>query len=131
MIDERKEKAITLIINGDPIVDIAKLVGVARATIYNWLDDEEFKAELDRRRQDIVTQGNNLILSELGLYIKELKKIALCGRSEKVRTDTAQYLIDRVLGKTTTKLEANLIENDLNKLNNDILEQEFSEVDDG
>lgn len=105
MIDEKKERAITMILEGTPIIDIAKILGVNRGTIYNWLENEEFKNELGRRKQEIATQGNNLILSELSAYIKELKKIALHGKSEKVRSDTAAYLVNRILGNTTTKIE--------------------------
>lgn len=128
MLDERKEKAITLILSGEAITDVAKLVGVCRQAIYNWLDDDEFKAELDRRRQEIVKQGNALILAELKTYVMELRKMALCGRSERNRLDALQYLIDRVLGKTTTKVEQVVVE-DKDKVNDDILEREFNEVD--
>lgn len=129
MIDERKEMAITNLLKGEQITDVAKLVGVCRQTIYDWLENEEFKAELDRRRRDIVTQGNNLILNELCTYVRELKRIALCGKSEKVRADTAQYLVDRVLGKTTTKLEVTDKDNQ-DAIDKDILDAELNQVDD-
>ncbi|SKA99393.1 Helix-turn-helix of insertion element transposase [Caloramator quimbayensis] len=128
MLDERKEKAITLILSGEAITDVAKLVGVYRSTIYNWLEDEEFKAELDRRRQEIVKQGNALILAELKTYVMELRKMAVKGKSERNRLDALQYLIDRVLGKTTTKVEQ-IVTEDKDKVNDDILENEFKEVD--
>lgn len=128
MLDERKEKAITLILSGEAITDVAKLVGVYRSTIYNWLEEEEFKAELDRRRQEIVKQGNALILAELKTYVMELRKMAIKGKSERNRLDALQYLIDRVLGKTTTKVEQ-VVTEDKDKVNDDILEREFNEVD--
>lgn len=128
MLDERKEKAITLILSGEAITDVAKLVGVYRSTIYNWLEEEEFKAELDRRRREIVKQGNALILAELKTYVMELRKMAIKGKSERNRLDALQYLIDRVLGKTTTKVEQ-VTPDDKDKVNDDILEQEFNEVD--
>ena len=127
MLDEKKEKVITLIMKGEQYVDIAKLTGVGRSTIYEWLKDSDFAAELDKRRQEIKTQGNNLILRELGSYIGELKRIALCGESEKVRSDTAQYLVDRVLGKTTTKIETNTEQEGKNNVSKDMLEDVFSE----
>ena len=127
MLDEKKEKVITLIMKGEQYVDIAKLTGVGRSTIYEWLKDSDFAAELDKRRQEIKTQGNNLILRELGSYIGELKRIALCGESEKVRSDTAQYLVDRVLGKTTTKIETNAEQDSKNNVSKDILEDVFNE----
>lgn len=129
MLDEKKERAITLILSGEAIIDVAKLINVARGTIYNWLDNDEFKDELDRRRQEIATQGNNLILSELNAYVKELKKTALHGKSEKNRLEALQYLIDRVLGKPTAKIEQDNKDDDKDKVNDDILDQELNEAD--
>lgn len=129
MLDERKEKAIAMIISGESITDVAKLVGVYRSTIYDWLKDDEFKAELDKRRQEIIVQGNNIILNELGLYIKELKKIALKGSSEKSRIDASTYLVDRILGKTTTKIENINDGKDKDNVSKDLLEEEFKEFD--
>jgi SOS response regulatory protein OraA/RecX len=129
MLDEIKEKAITYLLKGEGVSDVAKLVGKSRQAIYNWLDDEEFKAELDKRRQEIITKGNAILLAELNSSVERIKKIAIKSKSEKVKLDANTYLIDRVLGKTTTKVETNVNENDTNKVNDDILEQEFNEVD--
>lgn len=128
MIDERKELAMSLLIKGDSVIDIAKLVGVNRNTIYNWQEEEEFKAEMGKRKHDIILQGNNMIVNELNLYVSELKRIALCGKSEKVRSDTSQYLIDRVLGKTTTRLEVDA-KTEEDSVTYDILEQELNSIE--
>lgn len=130
MLDERKEKAITLLLQGEQVINIHKIVGVARSTIYDWLQDTEFKNELDTRRQEIKTRGNNMILNKLDSCVDELLKIALTGRSEKVRSDTAQYLVDRVLGKATTKIEQTTTEPE-KKVTKDMLEEVFSESDNG
>ncbi|MDF2884650.1 MAG: phage-related protein [Clostridiaceae bacterium] len=95
MLDEIKEKAITYLLKGEGVSDVAKLVGKSRQAIYNWLDDEEFKAELDKRRQEIITKGNAILLAELNSSVERI----------------------------------NVNENDTNKVNDDILEQEFNEVD--
>jgi hypothetical protein len=129
VLDEIKEQAITYLLKGEGVTDVAKLVGKSRQAIYDWLDNEEFKAELDRRRQEIVTKGNAILLAELNSSVERIKKIAAKSKSEKVKLDANTYLIDRVLGKTTTKVETNVNENDTNKVNDDILEQEFNEVD--
>lgn len=121
MLDDRKEKVIGLLIEGEQITNIAKIVGVSRQAIYNWLNDSEFKNELDTRLQEIKTQGNNMIVNKLSSCIDELLKIALTGRSEKVRSDTSQYLVDRVLGKATTKIEQTTEQKGVNVSNDDIL----------
>ena len=130
MINERKEKVITLLIQGEKYVDIAKLVGINRLTIYNWLENEEFKAELNKRKQEISTQGNNIILTDISLYVGELKRIGLTARSERERSLACMYLVDRVLGKSTNKIE---LTNDDNKdvVQLDMLTEELQLIDDG
>mgnify|MGYP000917331317 CR=1 FL=1 len=98
MIDERKERAIERLIMGDRITDVAKYAGVSRNCIYTWLSDVEFKAEIDRRSQEIKTTGQHKITARLGDYIGELERLAFEGRSEKVRADCLQYLVNRVCG---------------------------------
>lgn len=129
MLDEIKEKAITYLIKGEGVTDVAKLIGKSRQTIYDWLDNDEFKAELDRRRQEIITKGNAILLAELNSSVERIKKIAVKSTSEKVRLDANTYLIDRVLGRTTTKVETNATNNDTNKVDKDMLEDVFNEVD--
>lgn len=129
MLDEVKEKAITYLLKGEAITDVAKLVGKSRQAIYNWLDDEEFKAELDRRRQEIVTKGNAILLAELNSSIERIKRIAVKSKSEKVKLDANTYLIDRILGKTTTKIENANNDKDEDKVSRDILDEELKEFD--
>lgn len=127
MLDERKEKVITMMMEGNGITETAKIVGIARQTIYDWMELEEFKEELDKRRRDIVSKANNMILNKLTTCTDELIKIATEGKSEKVRSDTAAYLIDRILGKTTTKIETNVEQDNSNNVSKDILKDVFSE----
>lgn len=46
--DETRTKAASLLAAGHSKLSVADEVGVARATIYNWLDDPEFAEEVDR-----------------------------------------------------------------------------------
>lgn len=106
-LDERKLEAIELLIKGENISNIATLVGVSRKTIYNWLEDVEFKAELNALTHDIKQQGKNRITNKLGNYLDEIESIALTGDSEKCRLDALQYLVNRVMGSpvAVNKLE--------------------------
>ena len=94
-----------MIAAGERIAEIARVIGVSRQSIYNWLDNEEFKAELDKTLQRIKSEGEQRILSDLNTYIDNIKYLATKARSEKTRLDANTYLTDRVLGKTTSKLE--------------------------
>lgn len=97
-LDKRKIEAIELLVSGEKVSNIATLVGVSRKTIYNWLEDVEFKAELNALTHDIKEQGRSRITNKLDNYLEELERIALTSDSEKTRADALQYLINRVLG---------------------------------
>lgn len=128
-LDERKMKAIENIVLGENYSNVAKLSGVSRQALYNWLDDDEFKAELDRRIQEIRKQGEQRIASKITTYISELEKIALTGKSEKNRSDALQYLINRDLGAPTSKISniTNDGDNDNNKMSPETLNNELEE----
>ena len=107
-----------LIIQGETISDIAKMMKVSRGTIYNWLDDENFKADLNKQRQEIKDASKERINANIGIYIGELHKIATTSQSEKARIEASVYLLNRVLG-TPTKVQQDITE-DTNKEDNSI-----------
>ena len=85
--------------------DIAKVVGISRATFYDWLKKEEFASEVDRYIQEIKTSAEKNMSAKVDNYIRALEEIAFTGRSEKNRADALTYLLDRVLGRATTKVQ--------------------------
>ena len=107
-----------LIIQGETISDIAKMMKVSRGTIYNWLDDENFKADLNKQRQEIKDASKERINANIGMYIGELHKIATTSQSEKARIEASVYLLNRVLG-TPTRVQQDITE-DTNKEDNSI-----------
>lgn len=107
-----------LIIQGETISDIAKMMKVSRGTIYNWLDDENFKADLNKQRQEIKDASKERINANIGIYIGELHKIATTSQSEKARIEASTYLLNRVLG-TPTRVQQDITE-DSNKEDNSI-----------
>jgi hypothetical protein len=127
-LDERKLKAIENIINGETMTNVAKLSKVSRQALYDWIGDDEFKAELDRQVQEIKSQGQQRITSKLNTYINELEKIALTSNSPKLKADTLEYLIDRVLGRTTSRVaDVTDDDNTKDKLDPDVLNNELDE----
>ena len=88
---------------------IAKSVGIAEKTVYNWLNNnEEFKAELQKRTDVFnntrMTDGKNKLATYLDMAINNIVEMA----NDKSNTkcyDANRYIIDRNLGNTTTKIE--------------------------
>lgn len=50
VLSDRQHHAIELLVTGVPRLTVAETVGVARSTLYNWLNSPAFASELDRRR---------------------------------------------------------------------------------
>jgi hypothetical protein len=128
MLDDCQQKALTLLMEGKMTkTQIAKIVGKSRQWLYdNVVNDEEAKLEVDVRLQEIQIFGINSIKSNLKQSIANIITLANSSESEKIRMDANTYLVDRVLGRTTTKLE---VENttDKEEVSPEQLEDEFSQ----
>ena len=106
MIDERHIKMIELLITGEyKMQEIADLIGVARNTLYTWLEREEVKAEMDKRLQEVRTNASKLFDAKLDKAIDEYWKLAMTTTDVRTKQVALSYWIDRSLGKTTTKLD--------------------------
>lgn len=101
MLTKEQEKAITLYIEGNKITDIAKVVSVSRQTVHSWLNLDEVKAELDKRKQDLANRGNQLILKDITTYIDNIKDLANDCTDNRVKLAANQYLLNRVYGNPT------------------------------
>ena len=97
---------IELLISGEyKMQEIADLVGVARNTLYTWLEREEVKAEMNKRLQEIRTNASKLFDAKLDKAIDEYWKLAMTTTDVRTKQIALSYWIDRSLGKTTTKLD--------------------------
>ena len=125
---EKQYRAMELIIQGETISDIAKMLKVSRGTIYNWLDDENFKADLNKQRQEIKNASKERINACIGIYISELHKIATTSQSEKARIEASTYLLNRVLG-TPTRVQQDITEEETKENNNIDIDSVLQEID--
>lgn len=105
MLNEKQIKGAKLYAEGSTPTEISKELGVSRQAFYGWLKNKEFTREVDRFIQEITTSAEKNMHSKVENYIHALEDIAFTGRSEKNRTDALTYLLDRVLGKATTKVQ--------------------------
>ncbi|WP_278382312.1 helix-turn-helix domain-containing protein [Clostridium tyrobutyricum] len=122
MLTKDQEKMITMLIEGERITDIARKIGVSRTSIYTWKDNDEVKAELNRRTQDIKNQGNAYILKDVQTYIDEIKNIAKNSTDQRVKFSANRYLIDRTLGTPTAESD-----DDIDNSNDNVNENELEE----
>ncbi len=54
---ERKKAALPFFVSCKTHDEACKQAGISRKTFYEWLKDEEFKADLDRMRDEIVNEA--------------------------------------------------------------------------
>ena len=103
---EKQLKAIDLLIKGETISDVAKIVGVSRQSVSFWKNsDEVFKAELEKSIQGLKSQVNARILDNMTPLMDKLIKIALKSSSDKTSLDAIIYALNRVCGTPTNKTQ--------------------------
>lgn len=107
ILTSKESDMITMLINGENITDIAKKLNITRQTVYNWMNKDNIKAELDRRRRELATQGNNLIMKDLTTYIDNIKELAKDKSDKRVSLAANQYLLNRIYGNPTNVIEEN------------------------
>ncbi|NRT78128.1 helix-turn-helix domain-containing protein [Clostridium beijerinckii] len=127
--DERYERVIDLYLEGESIVNINKITGVSRPTIYKLLEDDEYKAVIDKRLQEIRTQGQNRLQNKLNTYVNELENIALTSENENTRKDCLVYLINRILGTPTNKTQDVTENKEQTTINDNDLDYMIDEID--
>jgi len=124
--DERYDRVIDLYLEGKNIVEISKITTVSRPTIYRILDEPYYKAMIDKRLHDLQTQGQSRLQNKLGAYIDELEVIAMTGDSENIKSQALQYLINRILGSPTSKVQDITDKDNTNDVNIDDIRSEFT-----
>lgn len=100
MLTAQQHEFITMYIEGKPITRIAKVCGVSRNTIYDWLKKEEVEAELNKRRNEIKKKGDMRIVSKVEDYIANIQELANDTSDKRVCLSANKYLLDRIFGTT-------------------------------
>lgn len=124
MLDAARQKAIELLIEGKHTKsDIARMCGKSRRWLYAILKEEEVQAELRRLEQEIKVEGERRITSNLERCIDNVLYLANHAKSEKTKLEANIFLIERAIGKATSKLDVDIDKNqeDSDKINKDML----------
>lgn len=114
MLDGRKMKLIEAKLQYPTAknTELAKLVGVSRQSVWEWLTkDSEVKAELDRRLRAINQSADLHLRSQTDKLMAAMLDLALDSNTEaRTRNSAMQYLIDRSMGKATEQINIDLQE---------------------
>ena len=123
MLNDKQLECIELLMDGVNKTTIADKIKVNRKTIYDWLEKEEFKCELDKRKQIICNSALSDLKGSTRELLSEVKKLAYTAENEGIRLQALNSLLDRTLGKATSKteLEVNNNNKDIDDINLDAL----------
>jgi len=128
VLDKKHLEVCHLLSIGTSVIEVAKIIGVSRNTIYDWKKLDEMKAELDRFGQDFIS---SMQASGRAYAPKAMAKlIDLCenGTSDKTQLDAASKIIDKYMSNAT-KIEIADGREDKDNVPVDVLDQEFAEFD--
>ncbi|EPS55288.1 TPA: helix-turn-helix domain-containing protein [Clostridium botulinum] len=121
----KQSDMVTMLIEGHSITDIAKKLNVTRNTIYAWMNKDNVKAELDKRKRELSHQGNQIILKDIITYVDNIKGLANNSSDNRVKLAANQYLLNRIYGNPTSVVEDNTSDNNDN-LDTNVLEEELN-----
>ncbi|MCC0673193.1 helix-turn-helix domain-containing protein [Clostridioides sp. ES-S-0145-01] len=99
---QEESKLVSLLISGFTVTDAANLIGISRQTVYNWMNREHVRKEMDRRKQELASQGNSIILKDIESYVNNTKVLAKDNSDKRVMLAANQYLINRIYGNPTS-----------------------------
>ncbi|MBM7631112.1 phBC6A51 family helix-turn-helix protein [Geomicrobium sediminis] len=126
MLNEPMMRAVELIAEGQlNKSEIASRVGISRPTLYKWLDNEEFKAEVHSRLHKERVFAEKMIEARLEFAINKLHEIAKDSSNRRVQAQTLQYLVDRALGKPTTRVDLDQVTSTAQGVEGDVLDAEL------
>ena len=126
-INEIQSNVIDLILEGHKMTEIAKETGIYRSQLYRWLNNSEFKAELETRRAQLRKSARDKITGQVNSLADEMLDLALNATDQRVKMQAIKYLLDRALGTPTIAKEdendsGNKYDKNKNDLKNDLEE---------
>ena len=117
-------RAIAALTSGQSVVDVAASVGVGRATLYRWLDDPEFIADLNKAKLDLANRLSNELMGLAVEALSTIRELLRPGVPPAIRLRAATVIVEAAavrpqpIGPTTPdgvikKLCADNLRNDL------------------
>lgn len=104
-ISELQSKIIDMILEGHKMTEIAKETGIYRSQLYRWLNNSEFKAELETRRAQLRKSAKDKITGQVNTLADEMLNLAMKSTDQRVKYNAIKYLLDRSLGVPTAAKE--------------------------
>ena len=92
----RHKIALKLLLEGDlNKTEIAEHVNVSRTTLYNWINDEDFKAAYDESVEEIDRQIRRRIINLASVALDRQEKILNGGKNDMAAASVSKDVLDR------------------------------------
>jgi len=93
---DRQLKAIAVIVTSSTYTEGCKKAKLNRTTFYDWLKKPEFKAELDRQRDEITAEAFGVLTQSLTKAVEALVGL-LDNKDDRIKRLTAKDVIDFII----------------------------------
>lgn len=127
-INEIQSNVIDLILEGHKMTEIAKETGIYRSQLYRWLNNEEFKAELESRRAQLRKSAKDKITGKVNTLADEMLNLAMNSTDQRVKMQAIKYLLDRALGTPTISKEDDSSGNKEKSKDDNALKKDLEEI---
>jgi len=95
-LNNRQLKAIPVLISCDTVEEAAQQIGVARTTLYSWMEQEEFSTALKTARKKLLDKAMNKLMNVSMKAVRTLENL-LDAESESVRRAAANDVLGHLL----------------------------------
>ena len=93
---ERQLKAIPHIVSSPTYTEGCKKAKINRTTLYEWLKEPEFKAELDRQREEVAAEAFGVLSQGLTKAVEALVGL-LDNKDDRLKRLVAKNIIDFIV----------------------------------
>jgi len=95
-LNNRQLKAIPILISCDTVEEAARQIGIAKTTLYTWMEREEFNQAVTSARRKLLDKAMNKLLNVSMKAVLTLEKL-LEAESESVRRAAANDVLGHLL----------------------------------
>ena len=101
---DKQIKAAEMLQSGEyPKTEIARIIGIHRNTLNDWCKNEKFMAAVHKCADEKIRQTLALLNDSSVIATRALIELIKSG-DKRAQMEAAKYILDRNLGKTTSKI---------------------------
>lgn len=98
ILSKEQSDMIDMMLEGIPMTQIAKNIGVHRSTLYVWKDLDYVRGELEERRRQLRKAARDKLTSNILNCVGNIIDLANNSTDQRVKLQANKYLIDQAIG---------------------------------